>query len=52
MVVPPKALCFHRALAHVNLLHSNGTPALSPELPGIIKVTLEPKVCESFKNLH
>lgn len=39
-------------LAHVNLLHSDVTPALSRHLPGIMKVISELKEGDSFKNLH
>lgn len=52
MVVPPNVWRSLRALAHVNRLHSDLTPALSRHLPGIIKVILEPMVCDSFKNVH
>lgn len=52
MVVPPNVCRSHWALTHVNLLHSDVTPALSHHPSGIIKVTLGPKVCDSVKNLH
>lgn len=51
-VVPPNACRAHRALAHVNLPRFDVTPALSRHLPGLIKVTLEPNVCDSFENLQ